>query len=218
MNNEALANRLDILLRSQARFLRFLERRMGSRTDAEDVLQTAFLRLVAQGDSLRDDEKLIPWFYQLLRNLVVDHYRHRGAVARLEASAAAETETTTTDMDEELFRAICTCVNDVIPTLKAEHAALVQRVDLGSEPLHRVAEDLGITSNNASVRLHRARRAWRSGTRAGRVRTMGAWTAVVGARHINSRVLTRPCVCRKIPGNPSDPPPVRPCQLIRLLW
>ena len=74
MANEAIANRLDILLQSQARFLRFLERRMGSRTDAEDVLQTAFLRLVAQGDSLRDDEKLVPWFYQLLRNLVVDHY------------------------------------------------------------------------------------------------------------------------------------------------
>jgi RNA polymerase sigma-70 factor (ECF subfamily) len=162
MPNEAIADRLDILLQSQARFLRFLERRMGSRTDAEDVLQTAFLRLVAQGESLRDDKKLIPWFYQLLRNLVVDHYRHRGAVARLDASVAAETETTTTDMDEELFRAICTCVNDVIPTLKAEHAALVQRVDLGGEPLHRVADDLGITSNNASVRLHRARRTLRA--------------------------------------------------------
>ena len=161
MANEAIADRLDILLQSQARFFRFLERRMGSRTDAEDVLQTAFLRLVAQGDSLRDDEKLVPWFYQLLRNLVVDHYRHRGAVARLEASAAAETETTTTDMDEELFRAICTCVNDLIPTLKAENAVLVQRVELGGEPLHRVADDLGITPNNASVRLHRARRTLR---------------------------------------------------------
>ena len=162
MPNEAIADRLDILLQSQARFLRFLERRMGSRTDAEDVLQTAFLILVAQGESLRDDKKLIPWFYQLLRNLVVDHYRHRGAVARLDASTAAETETTTTELDEELFRAICTCVNDVIPTLKAEHAALVQRVDLGGESLHRVADDLGITSNNASVQLHRARRTLRA--------------------------------------------------------
>ena len=162
MANEAIADRLDILLQSQARFLRFLERRMGSRTDAEDVLQTAFLRLVAQGDSLRDGEKLVPWFYQLLRNLVVDHFRHRRAVARLDASAAAETETTTTDMDEELFRAICTCVNDLIPTLKAENAVLVQRVELGGEPLHRVADDLGITPNNASVRLHRARRTLRN--------------------------------------------------------
>jgi RNA polymerase sigma factor (sigma-70 family) len=162
MANEAIANRLDILLQSQARFLRFLERRMGSRTDAEDVLQTAFLRLVAQGDSLRDDEKLIPWFYQLLRNLVVDHYRHRGAVVRLEASAAAEVGTTTTEIDEELFRAICTCVADAIPTLKAEQVALVQRVELGGEPLHQVANDLGITPNNASVRLHRARRTLRA--------------------------------------------------------
>jgi RNA polymerase sigma factor (sigma-70 family) len=161
MNDETLANRVDVLVQGKTRFLRFLERRMGSRADAEDVLQAAFLRLVSQKDSLRDEEKLVPWFYQLLRNLVVDHYRHRDALARLESSVAAEAEATTAGADEALFEAVCACVNDLIPALKTEQAELVRRVELGGEPLHQVAGDLRITPNNASVRLHRARRALR---------------------------------------------------------
>lgn len=162
MNDEAIAGRVGVLVQSKARFLQFLERRLGNRADAEDVLQAAFLKLVAHEDSLRDEDKLVPWFYQLLRNLIVDHYRHRDAVARLEQSAAAEAGSTATDADEALFTTVCTCVNDIIPALKSEHAELVRRVELGGEPLHEVASDLGITPNNASVRLHRARRSLRA--------------------------------------------------------
>jgi Sigma-70, region 4 len=82
-------------------------------------------------------------------------------MARMEKTLVLEAEATTTGMDDEL--AICTCVHDVIPALKAEQAELVRRVELGGEPLHQVATDLGITPNNASVRLHRARRSLREG-------------------------------------------------------
>ncbi len=163
MNHEMLGDRVEALVRSKARFLQFLERRLGNRADAEDLLQTAFLKLVAQGDSLRDEEKLVPWFYELLRNLMVDHYRHRDATARMERSVAAEASSGAILADQELFEAICTCVNDVLAVLKSEQAQIVRRVELDREPLHRAASDLGITPNNASVRLHRARRALRAG-------------------------------------------------------
>jgi len=165
MTNETLAKRVDLLVQNKMQFLRFLEHRVGSRADAEDLLQTAFLRLVAQKDSLRDEEKLVPWFYQLLRNLMVDHYRHRRALSRLESSVTAEAEAEadvmTASADEALFNAVCTCVDSMISALRPEHAELVRRVELGGEPLSRVAGDLRITPNNASVRLHRARRALR---------------------------------------------------------
>jgi len=43
-------------------FLGFLERRLGDRATAEDLLQIAFLRLVERRVSARDDESLLPWF------------------------------------------------------------------------------------------------------------------------------------------------------------
>jgi RNA polymerase sigma-70 factor (ECF subfamily) len=166
MNPGGLDDRVGLLVRSKTRFLQFLERRLGGRADAEDVLQAAFLRLVARGESLRSEEKLIPWFYQLLRNLLVDHYRHRNAMLRLEQGVAAEAETTTSAADQDLFQAVCTCVNGVLAALKPEPAEMIRRVELAAEPIHRVAEDPGITPNNASVRLHRARRAVRDALRA----------------------------------------------------
>lgn len=162
MTEKTRATGAEVLLQGQARFLRFLERRLGNRADAEDVLQAAFLKLATHTESLRDEDKLVPWFYQLLRNLIIDHYRQRDAVARMEQSVAAEVASTTAGVDEPLFTAVCTCVTDLIPALKPEHAELVRRVELGAESLHQVATALGITPNNASVRLHRARRALRA--------------------------------------------------------
>jgi RNA polymerase sigma-70 factor (ECF subfamily) len=166
-----MTDRVDVLVRSKGEFLRFLEKRLGDRAEAEDLLQTAFLKAITQGSTLHAEEKVVPWFYQLIRNLLVDHYRHRDAVTRAMQLVATENGTAT-GLDEELFGATRACVRDVVDTLKPEYAELIRRVELGEEPLPRVARDLGITPNNAWVRLHRARRALRDALRA----TCGACT------------------------------------------
>lgn len=43
----------------------------------------------------------------------------------------------------------------------SENAEMLRRVDIEEKPLPGVAEALGITVNNATVRLHRARKALR---------------------------------------------------------
>lgn len=50
-------------------------------------------------------------------------------------------------------------MHDLLPTLKAEYAEVVRKVDLEEQPVSAVAEAIGITVNNASVRLHRGRQA-----------------------------------------------------------
>ncbi|HZH03129.1 MAG TPA: sigma factor-like helix-turn-helix DNA-binding protein, partial [Myxococcaceae bacterium] len=47
----------------------------------------------------------------------------------------------------------------LLPGLKPEYAQMVRQVDLENRPLADVAVELGVTSNNATVRLHRARQA-----------------------------------------------------------
>lgn len=162
VSDGAMAHRIDLLVRRKAEFLRFLGRRLGGRADAEDLLQNALLKVVAHETPLRDVEKLVPWFYQILRNLLVDHYRRNAASRRLKDQVAADADTAT-EIDEELFQATYPCVNEVATTLKPEYAELIRRVELAAEPLHEVARDLGITPNNASVRLYRARQALREG-------------------------------------------------------
>lgn len=162
VSDEAIADRVDLLVRRKAEFLGFLERRLSNRADAEDLLQNALLKVVAHDAALRDGEKLVPWFYQILRNLLVDYYRHGAAFRRLKDQVPADAEPAT-EMDEELFQATYPCVSGVAATFKPEYGELIRRVELAGEPLHKVAHDLGITPNNASVRLHRARQALREG-------------------------------------------------------
>lgn len=146
---------LQALVDNHRRFLDFLERRTGSRADAEDVLQGAVVRALEKGADLRDEESAVAWIYRLLRNALVD--RHRAEAAR---GRATESRANMGGGDDvELQGEACRCVMGLLPTLKAEYAELIRRVDLDGEAVHGAARAIGITPGNAGVRLHRARRA-----------------------------------------------------------
>jgi RNA polymerase sigma-70 factor (ECF subfamily) len=148
---------LDVLVENHRRFLAFLERRVESREAAEDILQDAFVRGLERANSVRDREAVVPWFYQLLRNALVDHYRRRDAEGRaLDRAAAAEAGDMEPGPDQELEAEVCACVGALVETLKPEYRQAVRRVDLEGATVSAYAREAGITSNNAGVRLHRA--------------------------------------------------------------
>lgn len=149
---------VEALVENHRRFLAFLERRVGSRAEAEDILQAAFVRGIEKAGSIRDTESAVAWFYRLLRNAVIDHYRRSGTEARL---FPAEPAGDTAAYEPEIRGEICACLRRLLPALRPEHAEMIERVDLNEEPLAAVAGTLGITPNNAAVRLHRARRGLR---------------------------------------------------------
>jgi len=147
------------LVSSHARFLAFLERRVASREAAEDILQEAFVRALARGDALRSEESAQAWFYRLLRNAIIDHYRRNGAEQRAKRAVASEPEGEALPADAALHGTVCACVTELIETLKPEYAQALREVDLAQIDLTSYAKGLGISNNNASVRLHRAREA-----------------------------------------------------------
>jgi RNA polymerase sigma factor (sigma-70 family) len=146
------------LVDNHARFLAFLQRRVGSREEAEDILQSAFVRSLERGATLRSEESATAWFYRLLRNALVDHYRRRDVEKRALAGLRPRNEAA---VDEDLMRTVCACVASLAETLKPEYASALRRVEVDGASLRAYAEEQGITPNNAGVRLHRARLALR---------------------------------------------------------
>lgn len=144
------------LLASHRDFLRFLETRLHSRAEAEEVLQAALARTLERGGAIRESESAVAWFYRVLRNALVD--RQRGQVAEARA-LARHADPSPPQQDEALRTVVCGCMKTLLPNLKTEYAQLLQRVDLDEGSVTDVAGQLGITPNNASVRLHRARAA-----------------------------------------------------------
>ena len=145
------------LLENHRAFLRYLERRVGDRALAEDILQDAFAKLVARPEQAPIDEGIVPWFYRTLRNAAVDQFRRRGAADRASEAFAREleNEAPTGEMEAE----ICACVSRLAGTLKPEYAEALQAVEVGGTPVKTFAEQKGLSSSNAGVRVFRAREA-----------------------------------------------------------
>jgi RNA polymerase sigma-70 factor (ECF subfamily) len=151
---------LEKLVDGHRQFLAFLERRVGSRAAAEDILQDAFVRGMRHADTLHSQESAVAWFYRLLRNAIADHFRRRKSEQRaLERLAAEPAEDPAGERD--LTDAVCRCIGSLLDTLKPEYAAVLRRVDLDGLTPSAFAAEAGITANNAAVRAHRARLALR---------------------------------------------------------
>lgn len=158
--DEALSeDKVRVLVANHARFLAFLKPRVGSVETAEEILQAAFVKSLEKQDTIRDGESAVRWFFRLLRNALVDHYRHKGVELRGRERYAQENPESVSELETAIESEICACVDRLIPTLKAEYAEILRRVELEGRSVAQVAAELDVTPNNAAVRLHRAREA-----------------------------------------------------------
>lgn len=149
-----------VLAENHGRFLTFLERRVRSREIAEDVLQEAVVRGLVKAPPLATDESVVAWFYQVLRNALVDHHRRTGARRRaLERLAHEPAVDEVPALDADLLDTVCTCVRSLVTTLRADYADAITRMDLDGVAVPAYARERGITPNNAAVRRHRAHKA-----------------------------------------------------------
>jgi RNA polymerase sigma-70 factor (ECF subfamily) len=151
---------IDTIAQQRRRLLATLRRWLGSREEAEDILQEALTRALPRGASLRAQESAVAWFGRLLRNLAVDHLRRRGAEQRV--NRLLQRDETLAPSLEAMQAAICRCIDHVIPTLEPEYERVLRRVDLEGARVATVARELATSEGNVRVRRHRARMALRA--------------------------------------------------------
>jgi len=147
------------LVENHRAFLRFLERRVGSREAAEDILQDAFGKALGRAGALRKRESAVAWFYRMLRNAVVDHHRRRASADRALEGFARELREP--GEGSEVHAEVCACVSRLAGTLKPEYSEALRRIEVEGAAVKDYAAAEGITAGNAAVRVHRAREALR---------------------------------------------------------
>jgi RNA polymerase sigma-70 factor (ECF subfamily) len=157
---EVSAALVEKLVENHREFLGFLERRLGNRAEAEDILQEAFVKGVEHAGSVRDGESVVAWFYRALRNALIDHRRRRGAAGRAMDAFARELDDPV-ELPTEIRETVCACVRSLSETLKSEYAEALRRIDVDGLSVRAYAAEIGIEPNNAAVRVHRAREALR---------------------------------------------------------
>jgi RNA polymerase sigma factor (sigma-70 family) len=136
----------------------YLERRVGDRELAEDVLQDAFVKLMDRPDQAPTDEGIVPWFYRTLRNAAVDRFRRRDAAGRALMAISRELQAQETP-DAEIEAEICACIGRLTTTLEPEYSDALPAVDVQAVPVKAFATARGLSASNAGVRVFRAREA-----------------------------------------------------------
>ena len=153
------------LLAEQSAFRAFLRKRLSDDALVEDLLQQSLVKAVERGHELNNRDSAVSWFYRILRNAVVDYYRSHAADRRKVDGFLDELVTSGEDKMpglDEVRPTLCACLAPLVSQLRPAYADLIRRVDLEGESPAAVAEDLNVTSNNLTVRLHRARQALRA--------------------------------------------------------
>jgi RNA polymerase sigma-70 factor (ECF subfamily) len=149
---------LSNLTAQRERFLAFVQRRVRDRETAEDILQAAYIRAIPQVKDLKTSESADAWFFRILRNAVIDHYRHRAVEARSFEPWTPGIYSPAATPDPAPAK-VCGCIAGALDKIQPAYREVLREVDLDEAPLDTFAQRAGITPVNAAVRAHRARKA-----------------------------------------------------------
>lgn len=137
-------------------FLKILRRQAGLMVDVEDVLHAALERALLKSHQVKDPARAEAWVGRIVRNALIDELRKRNWIAlpehELEIAAQEHIQPEDDCID-------CWCVLVQAEQLKPDYAYMLRRVIVDGAAVTEVAAELGLTANNATVRLHRARKA-----------------------------------------------------------
>jgi len=152
------------------RVRRSLARLVGE-AEADDLTQEVFVRVTRALPEFRGEANVATWILRIARGIALDHLRSRrhGEVKRTvsltPAEPEAENDTTTLPEPREEAEAprrlvrteMGTCVREYVARLAPEHRAVIELKDLEGLTSQEIAERLGVSVDNAKIRLHRAR-------------------------------------------------------------
>lgn len=131
----------------------FVLRRIPDEQSGEDILQDVFLKIHTRIDTLRNEEKLQSWIYQIARNAIADYYReHRATLELSEAPALLEEPG-----DDDIVNELIPSIKAMVDSLPADYREALLLTEYQGLTQRELAEKLGLSLSGAKSRVQRAR-------------------------------------------------------------
>lgn len=137
------------------RLLRFIRARVSDETSAEDILQDVFLKIHARIDTLRDQDRLQSWVWQIVRNALSDHYRALRPMVDLPEELAAPNEAR--EEDGDAARRLLPSVRAMVEALPNPYREALQLTEYQGLTQQELAQRAGISLSGAKSRVQRGR-------------------------------------------------------------
>ncbi len=124
--------------------------------DADDLLQEIFIKIHNKLGDLKDEKKLAPWIYQIVRNSLTDYYRKN----RLETSEFDE-ESILMDSEEppdDIYSAcVSGCLKVFIDRLPEKYRGPLVLSDIKELKQKDIAEQMNLSYSGLKSRVQRGR-------------------------------------------------------------
>ena len=144
--------------RYNGRLLYYLRRMIGTTGQAEDVLQTVWLKVIRKIGSLEEPRALRTWLYRIAHNEAVQQLRKGGREVALED----EEEVLEAAAEEEDSRPLDTArVNVALDEISSEHRAVLTLRFMDDLSYTEIANVVGCSVGTIRSRIYYAKRALR---------------------------------------------------------
>ncbi|MFT3700118.1 MAG: sigma-70 family RNA polymerase sigma factor [Kofleriaceae bacterium] len=137
----------------EARLRPFVARRIDA-CDVDDVMQDVFVRMQRGLCTLRDEERVTSWLFQIARNSIADHLRTR---QRHPVSDDQVPETAVLDDDRDAARALAGCISIFVARLPSPYREAITLVELEGLTAREAADMAGVSVSGMKSRVQRGR-------------------------------------------------------------
>ncbi len=132
----------------------FILQRIPDEQSADDVLQETFLKIHTRIATLRDEEKLQSWMYQIARNTIADYYRQQKATVELSEALPMPEEPV---FEDEVIKDLIPGVKAMVESLPATYREALILTEYEGLTQRELAQKLGLSFSGAKSRVQRAR-------------------------------------------------------------
>jgi len=131
----------------------FLYSRVTNPSDVDDLLQDVLIKTFRNFHTVKSNDSIKSWIFQISNNAVIDYYRKKGKLKQ---------ESIPEDLhyDEEnpsVHKALSKCVEPFIKALPKDSKELLTAIDIERIPQREYAQELGINYSTLKSRVHKSR-------------------------------------------------------------
>ena len=149
---------LEIHDRYYERVRKFILASVRNGSVAEDLAQETFVRAGEKINALRDPAKISSWIFSIAYHLVQDHFQAEKKSPREDIHEGLVNVDETPLQKKMEQNEMSECVQDKLHLLPDSQRTVIILADVMEFTVQEIADILGITVENAKVRLHRGRK------------------------------------------------------------
>ena len=131
----------------------FLHSRISDSDEVEDLLQIIFIKIYQKHHTVKSQDSLQSWLFQVANNTLIDYYRKNRNTSKLnENDLWQDTLNPQAEMD------LSACIEPFIAALPANSAELLTQIDIKGQSQKAYAESKGLSYSTLKSRVQNARK------------------------------------------------------------